>query len=138
VGTRHPTYIYFLPHLFYNRLERVIVQRGLGFTTTGGSSSGIPVNTLYAMPDLASPSTTTSSLLLTGTNHATLYTTGWLDLSQGPQVLHVLDMAHRYYSIEFVDPWDDVFAYVGRLTTGTQAGDYLISGPGWHGCCHRV
>jgi hypothetical protein len=33
----------------------------------------------------------------------------------------------------FVDPWGDVFAYVGRLTTGTFSGDYLISGPGWRG-----
>jgi hypothetical protein len=42
-------------------------------------------------------------------------------------------MAGRYYSVEFVDPWGDVFAYVGRRTTGTQAGDYLISGPDWKG-----
>ena len=25
------------------------------------------------------------------------------------------------------------FAYVGKRTTGTQAGDYLITGPGWKG-----
>lgn len=25
------------------------------------------------------------------------------------------------------------FAYVGRRTTGTAAGDFLITGPGWHG-----
>jgi hypothetical protein len=42
-------------------------------------------------------------------------------------------MAGRYYSIEFVDPWFDVFADVGRRTTGTRAGDYLISGPHWKG-----
>ncbi len=40
-----------------------------------------------------------------------------------------------YYFLytEFVDSWGDVFAYVGRRTTGTQAGDYLISGPSWKG-----
>jgi hypothetical protein len=128
-----PTYIYFFPHLFYNRLEQIIVQRGIEATTTAGSSSGIPINTLYAMPDLASPATSTSNLMLTGTNHDTLYTVGWLDLSKGPQVLHVPDMADRYYSIQFTDPWNTVFAYVGRRTTGTQAGDYLISGPHWQG-----
>ena len=48
--------------------------------------------------------------------------------------MHVPDMAGRYYSREFVDPWDgSVFAYVGRRNTGTQAGDYLISGPGRRG-----
>jgi len=25
------------------------------------------------------------------------------------------------------------FAYVGKRTTGTQAGNYLITGPGWQG-----
>jgi hypothetical protein len=62
-----------------------------------------------------------------------LYTIGWLDLSQGPEVLHVPDMAGRYYVVQFTDPWGTVFAYVGRRTTGMQAGDYLISGPGWQG-----
>jgi hypothetical protein len=42
-------------------------------------------------------------------------------------------MAGRYYAVQLTDPWGTVFAYVGRRTTGTQAGDYLISGPGWKG-----
>jgi hypothetical protein len=45
----------------------------------------------------------------------------------------VPEMAGRYYSIEFVDSWGEVFAYVGRRTTGTQTGDYLINEPGWRG-----
>ena len=127
-------YIYFYPHIFYNQIEKAIVQKGLGATATGGSSSGIPINTLYAMPELASPSTSTSNLILTGTNHDTLYVLGWLNLSKGPQVLHVPDMAGRYYSVQFTDPSDGAdFAYIGRRTTGTQVGDYLISGPGWNG-----
>ena len=125
-------YIYFYPHLIYNALERAMVQKGLGATTSAGSSSGIPVNSLYTMSKLASP-TTLKSNLLAGTNHDTLYTVGWLDLSKGPEVLHVPDMVDRYYSMEYVDPWGDVFAYVGRRTTGTQAGDYLITEPGWKG-----
>jgi hypothetical protein len=61
-------------------------------------------------------------------------TAGVLDLSKGPQVLHVPDMAGRYYSVQFTDPSKNTnFAYVGKRTTGTQAGDYLISGPGWKG-----
>jgi hypothetical protein len=120
-------YIYFYPLLFYNSLERAIVQRGLGVTA---NSSGIPINTLYTMPTLASPSPKANLL---GANHDTLYTIGVLDLSKGPQILHVPDMAGRYYSIEFVDSWGNDFAYVGRRTTGTQAGDYLISGPEWNG-----
>jgi hypothetical protein len=120
-------FIYFWPHMFYNVARRAVVERGLGI-----EAGGIPINTLYAMPALASPSLSKSPWVLTG-NRDTLYTVGGLDLSNGPQVLHVPDMDGRYYSIELVDPWLDFFANVGRRTTGTSAGDYLISGPHWNG-----
>lgn len=121
------TLIYFWPHMFYNAARRAVVERGFGI-----KAGGIPVNTLYAMPTLASPSLSKSPWILTG-NRDTLYTFGFLDLQNGPQVLHLPDMAGRYYSIEFVDPWLDFFANVGRPTTGTRASDYLISGPHWNG-----
>ena len=41
-----------------------------------------------------------------GVNHDTLLTVGWLDLSKGPQVLHVPDFSGRYYSVQFTDPFD--------------------------------
>jgi hypothetical protein len=48
--------------------------------------------------------------------------------------LHVPDMAGRYYSVQFTDPSINInFAYVGKRTTGTHAGDYLIAGPSWKG-----
>lgn len=72
--------------------------------------------------------------MTTGTNRDTLLTAGWLDLSNGPQVLHVPDMDSRYYSVQFTDSSDGTdFAYVGTRATGTPAGDYLITGPGWKG-----
>jgi hypothetical protein len=107
---------------------RVVTKRGFDANT----SSGIPINTLYAVPNRASPSAI-SKILTTGTNDV-LYVLGWLDLSKGPQVLHVPDSSGRYYSVQFTDPSDGVdFAYVGKRTTGTQAGDYLVTGPGWEG-----
>ena len=119
-------FLYFWPPITYSAYKRAIVRHGLG----GGP---IPVNTLYAVPNLSSPSASNSSLLATGTNDV-LYVGGLLDLSKGPQVLHVPDMAGRYYSVQFTDPSDGTnFAYVGKRTTGTGAGDYLISGPGWKG-----
>jgi hypothetical protein len=43
-------------------------------------------------------------------------------------------MAGRYYSVQFTDPSNNTnFAYVGKRTTGTDAGDYLVSGPHWKG-----
>jgi hypothetical protein len=69
----------------------------------------------------------------TGTDDV-LYVVGWLDLTGGPQVLHVPEMAERYYSLQFTSPSSSAnFAYVGTRATGTKAGDYLLSGPRWKG-----
>jgi hypothetical protein len=119
-------FLYFWPPITYSAYKRAVVVHGLG-------GDPIPVNTLYAVPKLASPAASNSSLLATGTNDV-LYIGGLLDLSKGPHVLHVPDMAGRYYSVQFTDPSDGSdFAYVGKRTTGTEAGDYLISRQGWKG-----
>jgi hypothetical protein len=120
--------IYFWPRLMLLGIKRLVTQRGVD----ANSSSGVPVNTLYAVPNRASPQGT-SKILTTGTDDV-LYVFGWLDLSKGPQVLHVPDARGRYYSVQFTDPSDGAaFAYVGTRTTGTQAGDYLMTGLGWKG-----
>jgi hypothetical protein len=119
-------FLYLWPTFAYSAYKRAAVRHGLG----GGP---IPVNTLYAVPTRVSPAASNASLLATGTDDV-LYIGGWLDLSNGPRVLHVPDMAGRYYSVQFTDPSDGTnFAYVGKRTTGTEAGDYLMSGPGWKG-----
>ena len=126
VGVVAYVYIDYLatPYL-YNLSAQSVIQKGLG----GGP---IPVNTLYTEPNLPSPNST-SPLLQEGANRDTLYTAGVLDLSAQPDVLHVPGMGGRYYSVEFVDSRGDDFAYVGSRTTGTQAGNFIVSGPGWHG-----
>ena len=119
-------FLYLWPTFTYSAFKRAVVQHGLG----GGP---IPVNTLYATPNRASSAASTGSVLATGSDDV-LYVGGLLDLSRGPLVLHVPDMAGRYYSVQFTDPSDGAnFAYVGTRATGTEAGDYLISGPGWKG-----
>jgi hypothetical protein len=119
-------FIYLWPAITYTAFKRAVVRYGLG----GGP---IPINTLYAATNLSSPSASNGSLLATGTKDV-LYVGGLLDLSQGSQILHVPDMAGRYYSVQFTDPFNGAnFAYVGTRTTGAQAGDYLIIGPGWKG-----
>ncbi len=124
--------IYFWPHFVSNHYKKALLQQGFG-------SGPIPVNTLFTEPQalfakpLTAQSATGSNLMTVGVNHDTLLTVGWLDLSQGPLVLHVPALNERYYSVQLSDPFDVNFAYVGTRTTGTQAGDYLITGPGWNG-----
>jgi hypothetical protein len=35
--------------------------------------------------------------------------------------------------MEFADAWTNDFAYVGARATGTDAGEFVIVGPGWEG-----
>ncbi|HKU29450.1 MAG TPA: DUF1254 domain-containing protein [Arthrobacter sp.] len=121
-----PAFIYLWPRLTVNGFRRAILKHGLG----GGP---IPINSLYATPLTSSPSAPAGSLLATGTNKL-LYVAGWLDLKKGPLVLRVPDMAGRYYSVQFTDPSNSAnFAYVGKRATGTQAGEYFLTGPDWNG-----
>lgn len=124
--------IYFWPRMLLYVYKRAILVKGFG-------DGPIPVNTLYTEPqalfaDPLHPPTSGSNLATTGVNHDTLLAVGVLDLRKGPQILQVPDMAGRYYSMQFTDPSNNTnFAYVGKRATGTQAGDYLITGPGWNG-----
>ena len=125
-------FTYFWPRMLLSVFKRAILVKGFG-------DGPIPVNTLYTesqalFADPLHAPASASKLATTGVNHDTLMTGGVLDLSKGPQVLHVPDMAGRYYSVQFTDPSKNtVFAYVGKRATGTGAGDYLISAPGWSG-----
>ena len=122
--------IYLWPHLLLNVYKRALLTKGF--------EGPIPINTLATAPqgifaDPLHPPASATRLATTGVNHDTLPTAGVLDLRSGPQVLHVPERAGRYSSVQFTAPNTTVFAYVGKRTTGTQAGDYLITGPGWKG-----
>jgi hypothetical protein len=126
------TFIYLWPRMILYVYKWAILVRGFG-------DGPIPVNTLYVEPqalfaDPLHPPASASRLATTGVNRDTLLTVGWLNLGKGPQVLRVPEMAGRYYSVQFTDPSNNTnFAYVGKRATGTGAGEYLVSGPGWKG-----
>jgi hypothetical protein len=88
-----------------------------------------PHNQFFHVDRLVGP----DDRVIVNPNNDTLYSSAWLDLEDGPRVLEVPDTAGRYYSLQFMDPWTEVFGYIGRRTTGTSAGRFLIAGPRWHG-----
>ena len=125
-------FIRFWPRMMLYAYKRAILVQG-------GGDGPIPVNTLYTEPqalfaDPLHPPASASKLWTTGVNRDTLGTVGWWDLGKGPRILHIPNMAGRYYSVQFTDPSNNTnFAYVGKRTTGSEAGDHLITGPGWKG-----
>ena len=119
-------FIYLWPRITVGGFKRIILRRGMG-------AGPIPVNTLYAVPGSPSALAASGSVIATGTDDV-LYLGGWLDVKDGPRVLHVPEMDGRYYSVQFTDPGSGAnFAYVGKRTTGTAAGDFLLCGRGWKG-----
>lgn len=64
-------------------------------------------------------------------NFDTLYSIAYLDMTKEPVVISVPDTNGRYYLLPMLDMWTDVFASPGWRTTGTQAGNFLITPPGW-------
>jgi hypothetical protein len=66
-------------------------------------------------------------------NFDTLYSLSWLDLTKGPVVISVPDTHDRYYLLQMLDMWTNTFAGVGKRTTGTDAGNFVVVGPRWQG-----
>lgn len=126
-------FTYNWPRMLLYVYKRAILVKGFG-------EGPVPINTLYTIPQklfadpIAWQSGPGSNSVTAGMNRDTLITIGWLDLKKGPQALHVPDMNGRYYSVQFTNPSNNtVFAYVGKRTTGTEVGEYLITGPHWKG-----
>jgi hypothetical protein len=118
-------YVYGIPLLEFLRQRATQTS-----VTVPNQLSDAPVNELGNQRNLANA----AHQVFVAPNNDTLYTMGHLDLSRGPLVLHVPRVAHhRYYVMEFLDPYTNVFHYVGTRTTGDGAGNFVIVGPGFHG-----
>jgi hypothetical protein len=67
-------------------------------------------------------------------NSDTPYSMLWLDLRAEPMVISVPAVdPKRYYSVQLVDGNTYNYGYIGSRATGSEAGDYLVTGPGWTG-----
>ena len=79
---------------------------------------------------LASPPTAPDKIVVRP-NVDTLYSLAFLDLSAEPVVVHVPNTDARYYVMQMMDAYTNVFAAPGKRTTGTAAHDFVVIGPRW-------
>jgi hypothetical protein len=116
-------YLYFYP------IVTMDITRRQSTTVLPGSRYAAPMNAFLNAP--AYPYA--RFRIIVRPNFDTLYSSAWVDLTQGPVVLSLPDTRGRYYLMPMMDMWTDVFASLGWRTTGTRAARYVIAPPRWTG-----
>ncbi len=62
-----------------------------------------------------------------------LYSAAWFDVSKEPLIVTVPDAGKRYYGLQLMEMYSDIFGYVGLRATQNKAGSYAVVGPDWKG-----
>ena len=114
---------------FYPLVSMDVTRKQLTNMEAGPGSFGGPMNRFANIE--AFPSADVR--VVVRPNFDTLYSSGWLDLTKEPVVVSAPDTSGRYYLLPMLDMWTDVFASPGWRTTGTGAGNFLVTPPGWTG-----
>jgi hypothetical protein len=112
-------YIYFYPLISMDVSRKQF--------TNGTSDFKGPMNTFVNVREY--PPATFKGVVRS--NFDTLYSASWLDMTKEPLVITAPDTDGRYYLLPMLDMWTDVFASPGWRTTGTKAGTFLVTPPGW-------
>jgi hypothetical protein len=121
IGVQAYMYFYSLVTMDLTRKQLTNVERPEGIHT--------PLNTFSSLREYPSA----DMRVVVRPNFDTLYTSGFLDLTAEPMIVSAPNTDGRYYLLPMLDMWTDVFASPGWRTTGTQAGNFLITPPGWNG-----
>jgi hypothetical protein len=114
---------------FYPLVTMDITRRQATNIEPGKEFGKGPMNMFVSMPEFLPA----DYKAVVRPNLDTLYSTAWLDLTREPVVISAPDTGGRYYLLPMLDMWSDVVASPGWRTTGTQAGHFLVTPPGWTG-----
>jgi hypothetical protein len=108
-------------------LIEMATTRARALSGRGGQPAGL--NRFGHNRQLAGP----ASRAVTAPNNDTLYSSAWLDLTQGPVTLTVPPTGDRYISAAGMNMFTDNDFILGTRTTGGGGGTYTIAGPGQAG-----
>jgi hypothetical protein len=121
IGVQAYLYFYPLVTMDLTRKQLTNVERPEGIHT--------PMNTFANLREYPS----SDMRVVVRPNFDTLYSSAFLDLMTEPMIVSAPNTDGRYYLLPMLDMWTDVFASPGWRTTGTLAGNFLITPPGWNG-----
>lgn len=91
---------------------------------------GLEANRLHHVRTLANP----TRRQVTAPNNDTLYSSTWLDLTQGPVTLSVPNAGSRYFAVQVMDMYTNTNACLSKRTSAAQFGPdgatFTLIGPG--------
>jgi hypothetical protein len=118
-------YVYGYPLVIMDITRQVLTAA----PAPNSEGTAAPINQFAKMPHYVSPDF--KNVVRISLN--SLWSTGFLDLDKEPIVLSVPDAKDRYYVMSMMEMWTNVFGSIGKRTTGTAPGNFLIVGPNWEG-----
>ncbi|WP_442114197.1 DUF1254 domain-containing protein [Pseudomonas sp. NUPR-001] len=110
------------------RMERVAREYTTVPSPKPKTSYRAELNQIGWATELASP----AAKDMPTANNDTYYMSAVVNLTE-PYVLTVPDTHDRYYVVDVFNMWQELEHYIGRRTTGTKAGKFVLVPPGWKG-----
>ncbi len=89
----------------------------------------VPVNQLFHLRRAADATDANNSSPATDF----LYSVSWYDVRREPIIITIPESGDRYYSVQFMEYYSDIFAYAGTRATGGKAGRFLLADANWKG-----
>src|SRR5947208_846990 len=116
-------------YIFGYPLVLMDATRQIATATATPTSTRAPTNCFAHLREFPDP----SLIDVASPNVDTLYSIAWLDLAEQPIVLGLPEMGRRYYLMQCLDAWTNVFATPGTRSTGGEPQELAFMGPNWEG-----
>lgn len=110
----------------------LVAMYNLRSTVAVGPTPKALPNTFWRLEDISTPTLSAESGYVSP-NVNVVYGFGFADLGAEPIILSAPDSGGRYYMIEMVDMYTNVFAYPAGGASGYKGGKFALVGPGWKG-----
>lgn len=116
-------FIYGYPAMYWSNVRYRFIEKPEGNISMG-------INELWQMEVAPSP----KNLYGGSPNRDTRYGFCFVDLTNDATIITVPENpTNRYYSVQLVEMYSDVYGYIGTRATKNIAGDYLVVGPNFKG-----
>ena len=116
-------FVYGYPAIYYANLRYGMIENPRGLVS-------MPINTYFHVRTPALPEHQYGG----SPNRDTPYSLAFVNLTEEPYVLTAPKIDdNRYFAIQLVDMYSDVFDYIGNRTLGNPEGKYLVIGPNYRG-----